>query len=91
MTNTNNEEWRERIYEKYSDKGNEMYGLAKHNNTLLERILDEVSEEMYKSRQELLSHLISKVDGINGEEDGDPWTSGWVAARAKVLSLLREQ
>lgn len=44
MTKTVKETWREEIYDKYSDKGNERFGLAKHNNAVLERILDDVQD-----------------------------------------------
>ncbi len=38
-------DWTDRIWEKYSDKGDERFGLAKHNNTVLQNILDDASDE----------------------------------------------
>lgn len=33
--------WEEALFDKYGDKGDEMFGLAKHNNTILNNIIDD--------------------------------------------------
>lgn len=42
--------WKETLYDKYEDKGDERYGLVKHNNTILQNILDDFQDILSSSQ-----------------------------------------
>lgn len=47
----------EKIEEKYRDKGDERYGRVKHNNTMLQHLIDDFREVLSSQRKELAGKI----------------------------------
>lgn len=43
------ESWEDRFWEKFGDKGDERFGLAKHNNTIIQHQVDFLRDEFHKA------------------------------------------
>lgn len=56
----------EKIQDKYRDKGDERFGLSKHNNTILQNIVDDFKEVI---RNELTSQKERILAALPGETD----------------------
>ena len=92
MTNTNNEV-------NYFKNTGHYHSLEKLDKNLAEAIAEMYGDAIDRTRQELLSHLISKVEGLRSENEasedyqtGEHWsTKGYPKALDDVTVLLREQ
>lgn len=76
MTPPHKEDWKERIYTKYQDKGDERFGLVKHNNTILKNIIDDCYDEFLQERSRIVKLLEGKKKEFSRNNyDGDDLNS----------------
>lgn len=55
------EKWKEKLYDKYEDKGDERYGYVKHNNTLLQRIIDDFQVILDRQKKDLINQILNEA------------------------------
>lgn len=57
-------DWREKIWEKYGDKGDDRYGFVKHNNTILDNILNDVQDILATRESELRKEWAGRIEAL---------------------------
>jgi hypothetical protein len=66
----------EAFEEKWRDKGDERYGLVKHNNNVLQRQVDEIQDMLTaaftRGREEVLGEVRDKIINMESEERAKP-------------------
>lgn len=62
------DKWKEKLYDKYEDKGDERYGYVKHNNTLLQRIIDDFQVILAEQKKDLINQSINQAPKMIGDK-----------------------
>lgn len=84
--NRKNDTWEEVIYEKYSDKDDERYGRVKHNNTIVQNIIDDFKSVLHERESAATQRAIDIAESMMKEVTNKPHGDSNAARRKKAYN-----